>query len=363
MNNLRLSPVGNGETQCVIFASDYEEARKTLGKYSATIVKSFPFISAFGVYVNLYDLKDIMRLSCIHSVAANSIVRVSAFPGKINFFKKSRFSELHNSLSESETAITAAFIDTGFSPPLDFYLPRIRIKEFVDFINNQKIPYDDNGHGTAVGCLLAGDGRFTPESRFGVAGTADVIALKAIGADGTGNVFGILEAMQWVYSNLERYSIKVLCMSLGSTPADQNDPLVLAAKVLWRSGITVVASAGNGGEKEGVGAPGICREIITVGSVEKLPGGIVKRAPFSAYDISTGKPEVCADGMDVVCVGIDGEPVTLSGTSVSAPLIAGVCCNILKKNRDYTPDKVKQVLLSSAISLNEIGTGSGFIDV
>ncbi len=363
MNNFRLSPTGNGETQCVIFANDYEEARKMLGKYSATVVKSYPFISAFGVYVNLYDLKDIMRLSCIHSVAANSVVKLSSLAQKFNYSKQRRVFSLYTDDNGFETGVTAAFIDTGFSPPLDFYLPRIRLKEFVDFINDQKMPYDDNGHGTAVGCLIAGDGRFTQGSRKGTSERSDVVALKAIGEDGTGNVFGILEAMQWVYSNSERYSIKVLCMSLGSAPADRNDPLALAAKVLWRSGITVVASAGNGGEKEGVGAPGICKEIITVGSVEKLSDGSVKRAPFSAFDVAAGKPDVCADGMNVACVGIDGEPVLLSGTSVSAPLIAGICCNILKNNRDYSPDKVKQTILSLAIPLNEIGTGSGFIDI
>lgn len=46
--------------------------------------------------------------------------------------------------------ITIAIIDTGVSPHQDLIRPHNRIIDFVDFIDDRPIPYDDNGHGTHV---------------------------------------------------------------------------------------------------------------------------------------------------------------------------------------------------------------------
>lgn len=48
-----------------------------------------------------------------------------------------------------------AILDTGISPVADFVEPKNRIVAFKDFINGQKLPYDDNGHGTHVPYLGA----------------------------------------------------------------------------------------------------------------------------------------------------------------------------------------------------------------
>ena len=46
--------------------------------------------------------------------------------------------------------IGIAILDTGISPVSDFVSPKNRIVAFKDFVNGQKQPYDDNGHGTHV---------------------------------------------------------------------------------------------------------------------------------------------------------------------------------------------------------------------
>ena len=58
-----------------------------------------------------------------------------------------------------------------------------------------------------------------------------------------------------------------------------------------------------------------------------------------------------------------GEAVVLSGTSIAAPIIAGVCHGIIEKNENLTPDEVKKILLSKADYIGEDGTGYGYIDV
>ena len=58
-------------------------------------------------------------------------------------------------------------------------------------------------------------------------------------------------------------------MSFGSTPSGRNDPLQMGAEVLWNSGVTVVAAAGNSGpERESIKSPGISPKIITVGGID-----------------------------------------------------------------------------------------------
>lgn len=368
MTNERVSPPGNGETQCVVFARDYDLARRALGKYNATIIKRFPFISAYGVLINVYSIDDVKKLPCIREVCANSRVKVTGLPDAKTaavripvYLKKIRNKSGAPRPSEKEKNGAVAFIDTGFSPPLDFYLPRKRLSAFVDFVDGKKTPYDDNGHGTAVGCLIACDGRFTAQSRKGTATSANLVAIKAIEKDGSGSVFHILESMQWVYDNASLYDIKALCMSLGGSVVSGRDPLCEASAALWRSGVVVVASAGNSGD-DGVTSPGSCDRIITVGSTRLGVDGKLSRAPFSSYSTELKKPEVCADGSEVACVGTSGEKVVLSGTSLSAPIVAGICYEIMKDHPDFTPDMVKRRLLSGATFIGEKGTGFGYIE-
>lgn len=364
MKNYSLAPEGNGETECVVFAENYRLARLALGKYRAKVVKSYPFINAYGVLINVYSIDDIKNLACIRSVCRAKRVSVGALSLNKRILPITGARRDGRNLREKREILLEkariAFIDTGFSPSLDFYLPKKRLAAFVDFINGEGSSYDDNGHGTAVGCLLASDGRFSAGTRTGSAPGAEVVALKAIESSGSGSVLSILDAMQWLYDNAGRYNVKTLCMSLGGKTEDGKDPLCVAAEALWKKGITVVASAGNSGQK-GVTSPGSCREIITVGSVERTEEG-VRRAEYSSFDPGGIKPEICAFGSKVGCLSPSGEIVVLSGTSIAAPIIAGVCHGIIEENKNLTPNEVKRILLSKADYTGGEGTGYGYID-
>ena len=358
---VRLSALNSGETKCVIFVSDEGQARRELEPYSSSILYSYPFISGYGAVVNVHTLDDLSRLPCVKAIAPHTTVSACYMPptssvGAELLYKEGIYGE----------GVTVAVIDTGVKPHIDLMMPRMRI-EFCDFIGGEKAPYDDNGHGTAVSSILCGNGLVSGGIFRGLAPKADLIALKAIGSGGEGGTFSILEAMQWCYSNREKYGIKVICMSFGSDPVDGVDPLSLGAEALWKSGITVVASAGNDGPKSGtVKSPGVCPNIITVGGAD-FSGGKTVVADFSSrgFKDKQNKPDIIAPSVDIACCGIESDYIALSGTSMAAPIVSGAAALMLSKNPALTPDRIKEILLStaSAVDADKSAAGYGLLDL
>lgn len=360
----RLTANGNGEIKCVILTDSFEEAKRGLMPYSSCIVRSYPFISAFGAQINVHTVRDLERLPFVKAIAAHTTVTATAAETPTAATTESSVSRAANPRRSERSygaRVGVAVIDTGVAEHLDLVAPKIRIARFEDFLKGEESPYDDNGHGSAVAGLIAGNGILSCGECRGSAPAANIIALKAMNEKGEGSAFHILEAMQWVFSNREKYNIKVACMSFGTEASSAADPLVLGAEALWRSGVTVVASAGNSGPLPGsVTSPGICPEIITVGAV-----GYNDNKPFVPEFSSRGapdspiKPELVAPGVDACCIGAAERYVRLSGTSMAAPTVAGYCADIFARNPDFTPDKIKEILVTRAAGLGLPGSGYG----
>lgn len=354
---LRLTANGHGEIKCVILTDSFDKAKQGLMPYASCIVRSYPFISAFGALVNVHTVRDLERLPFVKAIAAHTTVTAT---GNASGTTNEQFvsSEKPRSFGQG---VGVAVIDTGVTGHLDLFSPKIRVAHFEDFLRGEEYPYDDNGHGSAVAGLIAGNGILSCGECRGSAPGAIIVALKAMNEKGEGSAFHILEAMQWIYSNREKYNIKVACMSFGTESTGSADPLVYGAEALWRSGITVVASAGNSGPQPGtVTSPGICPEIITVGAA-----GYDRDKPFvpefssrSAPDAPI-KPELVAKGVDACCIGTVERYIKLSGTSMAAPVVAGYCADILARHPDFTPDKIKEILVSHAARLGLSGSGYG----
>jgi serine protease AprX len=246
------------------------------------------------------------------------------------------------------------FIDTGIEPHCDFLLCDNRIEKFIDFINEKDDYYDDNGHGTFVAGVCCGSGIISGQKFSGIAPKAKIISLKALDKKGEANSTKILEAMQWVFDNKDK--IDIVCMSFGSDPIGQNDPIMIGAEKLWDSGIVVVAAAGNSGpEYQTIKSPGVSRKIITVGGFDdnrfdddEFNSNYFEMASFSSRGpcYRYFKPDVVAPAVDIVSCGIDKDYVKLSGTSVATPMIAGICALIKEKDKNLSPNQVKNKLLS-----------------
>ena len=135
--------------------------------------------------------------------------------------------------------------------------------------------YDDNGHGTCVAGILAGSGAASMGKYKGAAPGCHLVALKVLDRFGNGNKEDVLKAFEWILRNRQRYSIRIVNISVGTTyrTRSEQDVLVKGVEKLWDEGLVVVAAAGNQGPDPGsVTAPGCSKKIITVGSSDMLSG-------------------------------------------------------------------------------------------
>jgi len=165
------------------------------------------------------------------------------------------------------------------------------------------------------------------------------------------------------------------------------DPLDKAVERLWFAGVVVVAAAGNHGTADGAQvsmsyAPGNDPFIITVGALDQ-------HQTSDPYDDSVAwwsgkgytmdgfyKPDMAAPGRYLVMPVPMGSttPTTvpervvapgymwMSGTSFSAPIVAGSAAQLLAFHPDWGPDEVKGALMLSATYLSDLGAGVGGID-
>lgn len=318
------------------------------------VTNIYPFIRSVGITCSLEDAIRLERMQEVEYVSVEG--RVAALDNSATI-SGTENSENHGAenirslndvfqLSSSLTGegVTLCVMDTGIAVHSDLSIPRDRIVHFVDLIGNKDEPYDDNGHGTFISGIAAGNGLLSGGKIKGVAPESNLLGIKVIGKTGETGTFKILDGMQWLFDNFRQYNIKVVCMSFGAEPLTYADPLKLGAEMLVRSGITVVCAAGNSGPNA-LKSPAISPEVIAVGSV----GDDDKPSSFSSYGLYQGvyRPDVYARGEKVAGIEACGTYSFMTGTSVSAPYIAGACCLLYEKYRNIQPRQVKNAILQS----------------
>ena len=245
--------------------------------------------------------------------------------------------------------IGVCILDTGIYEHIDF---TGRIWAFYDFLAFKRRPYDDNGHGTHVAGLVAGDGTASMGKYRGAAPGCGIIALKVLDRYGNGSQDDVLRALRWIRENRQQYRIRVVNISVGTTCNSKRNHARLLESVeqLWDEGVVVVAAAGNQGPRPGsITAPGSSKKVITVGSSDLLEGrsAISGRGPTEEC---VCKPDIVAPGNKIMSC-VPGKPYSYgvkSGTSMSTPLVTGAIACALEKDPALTNTDIKTMLMNSA---------------
>ncbi|MFI5757683.1 S8 family serine peptidase [Streptomyces sp. NPDC051569] len=228
---------------------------------------------------------------------------------------------------------------------------------------------DRVGHGTHVASTVAGTGAASGGKEKGVAPSAGLIIGKVLDDTGAGPESSILAGMEWAARDQHA---KIISMSLGAGPSDGSDPLSQAVNDLSaETGALFVIAAGNSGPSgQTVASPGTADAALTVGAVD----GSDQLAGFSSRGPRFGdgavKPEISAPGVDVLAARSQDSPgtgsyVTMSGTSMATPHVAGAAALLASAHPDWTGQEIKSALVSTSKKLPAIGafgTGAGRLD-
>lgn len=271
--------------------------------------------------------------------------------------------------------VTVAIIDTGVAPHADLIYPTNRIIGFKDFVNNQAKFYDDNGHGTHCAGILAGNGYSSKGKYKGIAPEANILSIKVLDESGNGNTSDILSTVQWIIDNKEVYKTRIINFSLGAIAQyrEKRDPLVKAANRAIENNFIVIAAVGNSGPmRNTILSPATSRYVISVGAANDRNTRHENEtiAEFSSRGPTLDrirKPDLITPGVDIMSLSNKNlsSYTTLSGTSMSAPMISGAAALLLNENPNYNHFDIKKKLLNacSRIQASSYEQGAGVLDI
>ncbi|NLM37414.1 MAG: S8 family peptidase [Firmicutes bacterium] len=270
--------------------------------------------------------------------------------------------------------VVVAVIDTGIAPHPDLMQPEPRIVGWYDLVYGKKEPYDDEGHGTHVAGIIAGNGYNSGGEFSGVAPGALLVGVKVLDHRGSGPISRVIAGIQWVVEHKEEYRIKILNLSLGAPPEEgyRTDPASKAVEAAWRAGLLVCVAAGNMGPKQRtITTPGISPRALTVGSINDQ--GTIPREDDVINDFSSrgptidrlAKPDLVAPGANITSLKTDEGYVAQSGTSMATPMVAGAAALLWEKDPTLTPSRVRELLVATAEDrgYNRLIQGAGYLNI
>lgn len=367
----KLSSQSREELPVIVQGKNYSKLNNLIFDMSGEVRSSLPLIG--GIACKL-STESIYRLA--EDIDIDYISFDSKVFALLDIASASVEANLPHRRGYTGEGVTVAIIDTGTSPHSDLLVPNERIVGFKDFVNNRSSPYDDNGHGTHIAGIIAGSGYSSNGKYTGIAPKANILPIKALDENGSGNTSDIIKAISWAIETKDQYNTKIINLSLGSPVNNpcSKDPLCKATKEATDNGLVVVVAAGNSGpSKKSILSPGISPNVITVGAVDD------KRTPNTSDDTiasfssrgptkeGLNKPDIVAPGVNIMSLSNTKQNgyTSLSGTSMATPVISGAIALLLEKENNLSPNEIKRRLAKSCIDLKEYkeDQGSGMISL
>jgi serine protease AprX len=376
--------------------SDIEKLQQ-IGILGGTLYKVLPMISVSTTRANLIAVSQLPQ---VRSIYGNRTLDSTSDP----YFKTTQIQRVqadrdlqvkNGGMPVSGRNVTVAVLDTGVnalhndlagkvvqnvrladshSSPLGFLHP----KPIENLVNTDPV----SGHGTFVAGVIAGSGSSSGGKYNGVAPGSNILGLSA----GDLNLSFVLAGFDYLLEHGASYNVRVVnCSFSASTVFDFNDPVNIATRLLTDKGVNIVFSAGNSGSGNGTLNPySIAPWVVGVGATDEKG----KLASFSSRGVLGNplqKTSLVAPGVNVVslrsaatqtgtlgvAVGTDTQRLTpgelpfyttASGTSFSAPQVAGAIALMLEANPNLKPAQIKDILQRSATPLpnyfsHEVGAG------
>jgi serine protease AprX len=392
---------GSRERAIVRFERDVAPAERAriVREAGGRVVRDLHLIDGLGVEIGREPARRLARHPGVRAVNADAAIRPAGKPGgdrkcgdrwaawcpgalATAYVQSTRTDKAWTDDEHPATGagVGVAVIDTGIAGDLpDFAAADGSSRVIATAVTNPEATTatDRYGHGTHVAGLVAGNGRRLPSADplynryIGTAPDAHLVSIKASDDEGNSTVIDVIDGLQFAVDHKDEYGIRVVNLSLTSTEAQsyRTDPLDAAAEAAWFAGIVVVAAAGNRGRADDAVsyAPANDPFVITVGGVDDQGSKATHDdalAPWSSQGITQdgfAKPDLVAPAAHIVgplapdsiferlcadCI-VDGRYFRVGGTSMASPIVAGIAADLLQIHAHWTPDQVKQALVTS----------------
>lgn len=348
------------------------------------------------------QLLAISRFTAVRSIYGNRTLTLTSEPevraitGVDRAWNDADIRTRNSGLPVTGRNVTVAVLDTGIDSTHPDLAGRVtRNIKFADTLSasvgfnyptaSPNLSNTDfvQGHGSFVAGVIGGSGAASNGKFSGVAPGANLVGLSA----GELTLLYVLEGLDYLLTNRSELNVQVLnCSFSANVVFDTNDPVNIATKMLTDDGVNVVFSAGNTGPGQHTLNPySIAPWVISVGATDSK-GRLASFSSRGDFASALFRPTLVAPGVGVVSVrgsgivnvtGAQGSAngdlqrlssselpyyTTASGTSFSAPQVAGTIAMMLEANPSLTPADVRDILQATATPLApyyqyEVGAG------
>jgi serine protease len=273
--------------------------------------------------------------------------------------------------------------------------PDLRRGQFApgrDYVEGDRVPLDENGHGTHVASTI---GERTDNRKFvtGLAYGAELIPIRVLDEHGEGRSSDVARGIKWAYRR--RADVINLSLEFPRKVEGCNEVPGVCAAIdrAHAKGAVVIAAAGNGGlfGKPSVDYPARAPNVIAVGATTErgcladyshFGKGLDVTAPGGGFDTvdAGGQCESSANGRGVIQLTLTkkgsgrftrfGYPF-YEGTSMASAHAAGTAALVWaalegRLGREPTPGEVEARLESTARADGDLGDpnlyGAGLLD-
>jgi serine protease AprX len=175
---------------------------------------------------------------------------------------------LHADPRFSGKGITIALVDAGFYPHPDLVQPRNRIRVWADATHDpvsvfhfepEEAPHwpdwdgarDWQWHGTMTSTVAAGNGLLSHGLYSGLAHAAELVLIQVRDSDGHISSTSIHRALTWILKHGSELGVRIVSLSVSGDPVSPlaGNAVDEAVSALVEAGISVVAAAGNDGQR------------------------------------------------------------------------------------------------------------------
>lgn len=327
-------------------------------------IRSFYIVNIIYAEVHTTLLPALSRRSDVAAILPNAIISREDSPGQTVQAIESwnlnlvNAPQLHASGIRGD-GVVVGIIDTGVDwshPDLQKswrgYSSGAPALNWYDAVGGKEMPYDDDGHGTHVAGIIAGE-------KTGVAPGASWIAVKAFDEYGDANSAWLLSAGEYMLAPLDangtprpEMAPDIINNSWGreSGMDEWYRPMVQA----WRAaGILPVFAAGNGSGSASIYNPANYPESLAVGAVnwEGRHSSFSAEGPAPYPEVY--KPDLAAPGENISSTKVGGGYSSMSGTSVAAPHVTGIAALLLAQDPSLGPEILEAVFRQTAQPLTD----------